>query len=289
MREYIKLIRPHHYVKNILIFLPLVFSGQLFKLELLIKSIIGVLSFCLICSVVYIMNDIKDIEFDRHHTTKCNRPIASGAIAPSSAIVLAVLFLLISTILNAYFNNKIEAWIILILYFAINVGYSIFGLKHIPLVDIIILVTGFILRVFFGSVITNILISNWLYLTVIAISFYCSLGKRRNEIKCEEPNCTRRVLKRYNQSFLDKNMYMCLTLAIVFYSLWCVDPGTIAHHKNSNAIWTVPLILILAIRYSMIIENNSDGDPVEVIIKDKVLLILGLIYVVCMCFIIYGI
>lgn len=288
MKEFTKLIRPGHCIKNILIFCPLLFSGQLYNSYLLSKSIIGFLSFCLLCSVVYIMNDIKDAEYDRQHTTKCKRPIAAGTISSRLAIVIAVSFFIISTVLNAYFNNRLQAWVIFLIYFAINIGYSLFGLKNVALVDIIILVAGFILRIFFGSVITGIAISKWLYLSIFAGSFYCSLGKRRNEIRCEESGNTRMVLKRYSQSFLEKNMNMCLTLAIVFYSLWCVDAVTVEQHRNSSAIWTLPIVLTLSLRYSMIVEGKSDGDPISVIIKDKVMIGLAVFYLLCMYFIIYG-
>lgn len=289
MKQFIKLIRPHHCIKNIIIFFPILFSGQLYKIELFIKSVMGFFTFFILCSVVYIINDIKDVESDRQHSTKCKRPIASGVISPKYALVMAVSLFIIAINLNAYFNNKLEAWAIFILYFAINIGYSIFGLKNLALVDIIILASGFILRIFFGSAITGITISKWLYLTVVAGSFYCSLGKRRNEIKNEKFKQTRSVLKNYSQSFLEKSMNMFMTLAIVFYSLWCIDPLTIEHHKNGNAIWTLPLVLIITLRYSMIIESRSDGDPIGVIIKDKVLICLFVFYILCMYFIIYSI
>jgi 4-hydroxybenzoate polyprenyltransferase len=148
------------------------------------------------------------------------------------------------------------------------------GLKNIPIVDIAILAFGFLLRVLYGSVETGIEISGWLYLTVIALAFYLGLGKRRGEILNYSKDNTRSVLKFYNQGFLDKSMLMCVTLGIVFYSLWTVDAQTIARVGGQQLVWTVPLVIMIFFKYSLTVEGKSDGDPVEVVLKDKLLLIL---------------
>ena len=153
--------------------------------------------------------------------------------------------------------------------------------------DIAILVSGFLLRVLYGSEIMGIEISNWLYLTVISMSFYLGLGKRRNELVKSTEGTTRKVLQFYNHSFLDKNMYMCLALTITFYSLWSVDPLTISRIGNSNLFWTVPLVILICMKYSLTIEGNSDGDPVEVVFRDKTLLALILFFGVITMGIIY--
>jgi len=149
-------------------------------------------------------------------------------------------------------------------------------LKNVPIMDIAILVSGFLIRVIYGGVICNIEVSNWLYLTVMAISFYMGLGKRRNEI-IKQGTESRKVLKFYNYEFLDKNMYMSLAITIVFYSLWCMDIGAVSN-SLINIIWTVPLVLIICMKYSLDIEGDSLGDPVDVILSDKLLLGLALIY-----------
>ncbi|MDR1002266.1 MAG: decaprenyl-phosphate phosphoribosyltransferase [Oscillospiraceae bacterium] len=277
MKKYIKLMRVHHYIKNILILLPLIFSGQLFATDLVLKTVLGFFSFSLLSSVVYIVNDTKDAKSDRLHSTKKNRPIASGQVKIHSAVILACVLFIISIAVNYFAAGlDIKISLYLILYFVLNLFYSL-GLKNIPILDIAILVSGFLLRLLYGAAITDIEISKWLYLTVIAISFYMGLGKRRNEQK-QQTGSSRKVLKQYTQSFLDKNMYMCLALAIVFYSLWSVDPITIARIDNTNLVWTVPIVILICMKYSMNIEGDSDGDPVEVILKDKMLLALCVVF-----------
>ena len=284
MKHYLKLMRVHHYIKNGLVFAALACSGQLFNFDKLASGIAAFVAFCMVSSAVYIVNDIRDCEKDRKHPTKCNRPIAAGTISIKSARGLAVILLIIAAICNA-FSFKATSTSLLVLYLVLNLVYS-FGLKNIPIVDISILVCGFLIRVLYGAVVTEIIISNWLYLTVIALSCYFALGKRRNELKNISAGETRQVLKVYPINFLDKNMGMCLTLAIVFYALWCMDEKTITFYDN-NLIFTVPIVLLITMKYSLDIEGESDGDPVEVLLHDKALFALCVIYLSLMFMILY--
>lgn len=286
MKHYLKLIRVHHYIKNLLIFTPLLFSGLLFTPNLLFLTIIGFVSFSLVASTIYIVNDIQDVESDRLHPTKSSRPLASGAISIKGAKILASCLILVVVFLQiVFFKDSVFPYVILITYFVINILYSK-SLKHYPIIDISILVSGFVLRVLYGSSITSIEISNWLYLTILTMSFYLALGKRLNELK-HHSSKSRKVLQFYNKEFLDKNMYMCLTLTIGFYSLWTVDPITINRVMNEYLVWTVPLVIIISMKYSLNLEKKSDGDPVEVILKDKVLFALLIAFVFICTGIIY--
>lgn len=286
MKKYFKLMRVHHYIKNVLIFVPLVFSKNLTNINLLKISIIGFCSFSILSSIVYIINDIQDVEKDRKHPKKCKRPIASGEISIRSAYTLASVVCIIGAMLNfitCSFN--IIPWTLVILYILLNYAYSM-GLKNYPIIDIAILVSGFLIRVLYGAAIINVEVSKWLYLTVIAMSFYLGLGKRRNEFS-KQGSEARKVLKYYNHDFLDKNMYMCLGLTIVFYSLWCVDSVTITRYSNNQIVWTVPLVMIICMKYSLNVEGESDGDPVNVLLHDKILIGLVLLYIIIVTMIIY--
>lgn len=271
-KKYIKLMRVKHYIKNLIILLPLIFSRNFTK-EHIFLAIIGLIVFSLISSFIYIINDIKDVEKDKLHEVKKHRPIASGTVSIKNAIIIGLLLLIIAITISVLYLNYWSLLLIAI-YIIINIYYSLGG-KNIPILDIIILTAGFVIRLYYGSLIFNIEISNWLYLTILFASLYLSLGKRRNEIINSQN--TRKVLKFYTKDFLDKNMYMCLTLMIVFYSLWCVDSTTIIQ-ISKYLIWTVPLIFIIFMKYNLNIEFNGHGDPVDVLYEDKVLLILTLLY-----------
>lgn len=281
--SFFKLLRIKHYVKNIIIFLPLIFSKRFFELPLLVDTVCGFAAFSFLASVVYVINDIRDAEKDRAHPTKRKRPIASGAVAVKSAVILAVALFLLSMMLNYLSVGwNLTGWVILLGYFALNLGYS-FGLKNIPLLDVTILASGFLLRLLYGSAVTGIQLSAWLCLTTVLASFYLGFGKRRNEYTLESTN-KRDVLNAYSYGFLDKSMDMCMTLALVFYSLWTLD---VSQGTSTALIWTVPYLLLIVLKYNFNIEKNSDGDPTEVIFGDRVLLLMILIYMFIMFLILY--
>lgn len=293
LKSFIKIMRIHHYIKNFLIFAALVFSGQFFQWDKFLSGFMGFCSFCMASSVVYIINDIRDFEKDRLHPVKCKRPVAAGMISVKNAMAEAIILLIFTMICNMSVFH-ISSSLLLFFYLGLNIAYS-FGLKNLPIVDISILVVGFLIRVMYGAIITEIDISNWLYLTVMSAAFYFALGKRRNELKKINSGETRRVLKEYSVDFLDKNMYMCQALVNVFYALWSMEKGVMMTKENKYLILTVPIVLIITMRYSMDVESaymsrggkNADGDPVEILLHDKVLLILCTIYLVMMFGILY--
>jgi len=288
VKNYIKLIRMKHWLKNGLVFLPLFFSINLFKVNLLCNSFIAFLVFSLTASIVYVVNDINDIEKDKLHPIKKKRPLASGAISKKQAIIttIVIAMLCIGLMIYLYSITKvIWTFVIPVAYLFINILYSKW-LKHIPIIDVVIIVTGFVLRVMFGGVSINIEVSKYLYLMIIFGSFYLGFGKRRNEI-IKNGDKSRSVLKMYNKDFLDKNMYVALALAVVSYTLWCVDPATVQRIGNDYIFWTIPLLMIILQLYSLDIEGNSHGDPIEVILSDKKLLVTAVVYVLVMGGILY--
>lgn len=285
MNRYLKLMRVHHYMKNLLVFAALVCSGQLFVPAKLCAGVLGFFAFCATSSAIYIINDIRDCEKDRRHPMKCRRPIASGAVPVRNASILAVvLFVLAALLIAPVF--KLSAALLLLLYIVLNLAYS-FGIKNVPIADITVLAAGFVIRVIYGAQLTEIIISNWLYLAVFAMSFYLALGKRRGELIQVTNGDTRSVLKAYPLDFLNRNMTMCLTLGNVFYALWSMDQVTTAFYHNRLLIFTVPIVLLITLKYSLTIDTASDGDPVEVLIHDRALLLLVLLYLAVMLGILY--
>ena len=290
MKNYIKLIRVKHWLKNFLVFMPLFFSLSSFfdDEKILINAFLGFLTFSFVSSIVYVINDINDLENDRKHPKKKNRPLASGAISVSNAKMTVMLLIVLSLLFATFIyttNDSIFVFLIPIIYVILNVLYSKW-LKHIPIIDVVILVSGFVLRVMYGGVVVNIEVSKWLYLTVIFGSFFLGLGKRRNEIIKNGSN-SRKVLSLYNKQFLDKNMYMACTLAIMSYSLWCVDADTILRVGHDYLFWTIPLVMVIFQCYSLDIEGDSHGDPIEVILSDKRLISLVTLYGLIMVFLLY--
>ncbi len=282
--KYLKLIRAKHYIKNGLVFVPLLFSGTLFSWgNPFWHTVIGAVIFCLVSSIMYIINDIKDVQKDRLHPVKCKRPIASGDVSIPTGSLVAVILGIGATLLSSLLLCSVPPWsfLFLLVYFLLNLGYSL-GLKNKPLVEIAILASGFVLRVLFGGAISEVTVSGWLYLTVMAISFYLGLGKRRNELERHGKGGTRKVLRYYSHSFLDKNMYMFLALSICFYSLWALE------HPKPLMLWSIPVVMLISMRYSLRVEGATEGDPVDIILKDKTLMALGALYAMFILFVLYG-
>ena len=288
MKDFFKLIRVKHWPKNILIFLPVFFSSNILSTKYLKISLIAFIVFCLSASIVYIINDLNDLEKDKNHPIKKTRPLASGKIKLSTAIITIIDLILASLIISLYLysiTNNILVILISIIYIVVNILYSII-LKDIPIIDVSVIVLGFVLRVMYGGVVTGIEVSKYLYLMIIFGAFFLGFGKRRNEI-LKNGTKSRKSLDYYNHSFLDKNMYVMLGLAVVSYTLWCVDKDTISRIGNDYLFWTIPLVIIILQIYSLNIEGNSHGDPIDVFFSDKKLIVMSIIYVAIMSGILY--
>ncbi len=282
MKKYIELLRIKHWLKNILVFLPLFFSGNIFNKNLLIYNIVAFFIFSLTSSIVYIINDICDIDNDINHPLKKNRPLASGEVSLEDAIVILFFFLILVLSASVYLYTIIDSIFVVLIplvYIIINIYYSK-GLKNIAIIDVLILVFGFVLRVMYGSVVVNIDTSNYLYLMIIFGSYFLSFGKRRGEV-IKNSSKSRKVLSIYSKEFLDKNMYVAYTLSIVAYTLWCMSID------NNYVFLTIPIIMTIMQLYSLNVEKDSYGDPVDVILSDKLLLITGIVYVIIMILILY--
>lgn len=274
MKKYIQLIRAKHWIKNFLIFLPLVCSGLL-TLKNTLLCIGAFFAFSFASSFIYIINDIKDIEKDKLHPRKKNRPLASGKIKKTTALCIAALMIILSITINAFIIKSFfnEAIIILFLYIIINILYS-FGLKDIAILDIVLLTAGFVIRVYYGASIINVEVSNWLFLTIMSASLFLGLGKRKKELINNKES--RKVLTEYNEAFLDKFQYLSLALVIVFYSLWSIEQDI----KYLSC--TYSLLILIFMKYSLNIEKNDEGDPTTILYQDKLLFLLCIIYSIVM-------
>lgn len=282
--KYLHLMRIKHWMKNLLIFFPLICSRQICDSDVCLLVVKGVLAFCMAASAVYVFNDLKDMERDRMNPKKQHRPLASGAVTKKAASVLLALLVLTDILLFCSGRLGMRFWICLIVYLLINIGYSM-GLKNVPILDVAILSGGYILRLYSGGELAGVEISDWMFLTVASASLYLGFGKRRNEL-IRYGDKGRKLLERYTVGFLDKGIQMSLTLTVVFYALSCTDENTVM--AGANLLWSVLLVILVLLRYNMLLEDGTgDGDPVEVLLQDKALMLLIIFYVVSVCWFIY--
>lgn len=271
IKAIVKLLRPKHSIKNLLIFLPLIFGIKDLTFAHFRISILGFIVFCLVASSIYIINDYKDIEKDRLHPVKKTRPLASGTVTKKEALITFAILLVLAIILSL--NFSIMSIGLIFSYFILNLGYSM-GLKNIPIVDVVILTSGFMIRLFLGSSLSNIAVSPLLYLVVMSGAFYLGTSKRYNEIT-KTGNQTRSVLKKYNLEYLKSIMNMFLVLIIVFYTEWC---GAAYPDHRDLFLASVPMLIILIISYIYVSGKDKYGDPTDVIVKNKHLALLGLLF-----------
>jgi 4-hydroxybenzoate polyprenyltransferase len=268
LRAIIKSMRPKQWTKNGFVYFALFFDRQIFELIPLLRTTAGFLLFCIISGVVYIINDIADVEADRHHPAKQNRPIASGKLPISVAWTVAIVLLLVSLVLG--FLLETAFGVTLAAYFVLNLAYSLW-LKHVPILDVIIIALGFVLRVHAGvTLITVERFSPWLYVVTILGALYIGLGKRRSELAllAGGAGSHRRVLDGYTLPLLDQFITIVSATTIVTYSLYTFTaPNLPANHAM---MLTIPFAIYSVFRYLYIIQvTHAAGAPEEVLLSDR--------------------
>lgn len=274
MGKYLKLIRVEQWVKNLFVFLPLFFSGNITNVDLFIKSVFAFVVFSFTASSIYIINDYMDIESDKKHPEKRKRPLASGAISKSTAIVMFC-GLLISVILIiifgiSYFNQDFTKFAIIIGgYFVMNLLYT-FKLKHVAIIDVSIIAVGFVLRVLAGGYATGLVISQWAILLTFVLAMVLAVGKRRGElINAQVSGRTRKALDGYNIQFADIALCICVTLAIVCYLMFTLSPE-VQHRFHERVFYTVFFVIFAFLRYlQQTLVYNKTESPTKIVYKDR--------------------
>lgn len=268
MMDIIKLIRVPQWVKNLFVFIPVVYSRNLFHADYLISSIIAFVIFCLLSSVVYVINDIVDAEADRHHPVKKNRPIASGKISNKKGMLIALILFIASVTLSLYTNSNFK--IFASLFLLINIYYS-FRLKHIVLLDIFSIAAGFMIRVTAGALVISVEISSWLILTTMFLSIFLAVMKRRSEIYVagDEQSSTRKVLEDYSTNFIDQMATIAAAGVIISYALYTVSERTVTVFQTEHLIYTTPFVVYGIFRYMFLVLNHNKGEnTTEIMVTD---------------------
>lgn len=268
LRAVVQLFRPKHWIKNALVFAPLMFTGQFMDATALTRSILAFVYFSLAASMVYAMNDLADVERDRMHPVKKRlRPIASGALSKTEAIAVATLLLLFS-LTSVFFSQKF--FFALAGYVALNVAYS-FYLKHQPVLDIFAVASGFVLRAFAGAVAIDVKLSSWMFITTLALALYLASIKRLQELRLQGSEA-RAVLKKYSVKVVERYAEVSAVGAILFYSLYCLS-------EHPNLIATIPFVLFGIFRYWYIVDEERQGEsPVDALYGDLQLIAVVLIW-----------
>jgi len=286
MPPLVRALRPWQWVKNLFVLAPLMFAHELLDPASLARAAGAFAAFCALSSAVYLLNDVRDRDADLLHPRKRHRPIATGAVsgrlALSAATVLGGGALATALWLGAHFG------VVLLLYFAINLAYTL-GLKEIVILDVMILSLGFVLRVEAGAAAIGVEVSSWLVLCTIFLALFLAFSKRRHEIGllAEEAASQRRVLSHYSVPFLDQMINVVTASAVVSYALYAMAPESVAKHGR-GLVFTVPLVLFGIFRYLYLAyQRPGEKNPTEEILVDPPFLLNLALWALAVAWILY--
>lgn len=282
----LQLMRVHQWVKNLFVFLPIFFAAKILDVELLGKSIIGFIAFSLVASSVYILNDYMDIEADRLHPEKKSRPLASGVLSKKIAVIL-LFFLLFSSVTLVMVMGNWKVLFLLSVYFFMNIGYSM-GWKHIPLLDVMIIAFGFLLRVLVGGYITDLPVSDWTVILTFSLALIMALGKRRGELmNANLTGKTRKSLEGYSIEFLNVTLGMVCGITIVFYIMFVLS-DEVQNRFHHYVFHTFIFVFLGVLRYlQQTMVFNATESPTKMVYKDRFLQVILVLWGLAFTFLIY--
>ncbi|WP_052911170.1 UbiA prenyltransferase family protein [Riemerella anatipestifer] len=294
MKKYFNLLRVEQWVKNFFIFVPLLFSGKILETDLFYLSFFAFLIFSLTASGIYIINDYMDIDSDRQHPEKKNRPLASGAISKTTAQILfsgLILSILGSLWIGLSVFNIGNIWkfgSIILFYFVMNLAYT-FKLKHIAILDITIIAIGFVLRVLAGGYITGLIITQWAILLTFVLALVLAIGKRRGElVNAQLTGKTRKALDGYNIQFADIALSISCALAIVCYLMFTLSPEVQARF-HPRVFYTVIFVLFAFLRYlQQTLVYNRTESPTKIVYRDRYIQITLVLWIIVFLYQIYA-
>ena len=284
------LIRPHQWIKNLFIFIPMFFGGSLLNGSDIYACVITFLAFSFTASSIYCFNDIYDVEADRRHPAKCHRPIAAGVISISTAYALMIAMLVISigilTLLQQHF------WIVagvIFFYWCMNLSYCI-KLKRYAILDVCIVSFGFVLRIIAGGEATDIVLSRWIVLMTFLLTLFLSFAKRRDDVlrMNETGEAPRQNTSRYNLTFINEAITITASVTLVCYIMYTVSPEVVANFHSDYLYLTSVFVLLGLLRYiQLAVVDKKSGDPTKVILHDRFTQLIVLGWLISFLLIIY--
>lgn len=273
MRHFLRLMRIEQYVKNLFIFIPIFFGLEITDLPVLLKTTLAFLLFCLTASAVYIFNDYFDRGEDKKHPIKKDRPLASGAVSAAAALVLMAVLAVLG--LGGAFLLDYTVLTIMLIYIVINVLYTVV-LKHVAIIDVVIIALGFVLRLFIGSAVSQVQLSMWIIIMTFLLALFLAFGKRREDVflYLQKGEKARRSVDGYNIEFLNIAMIIMATVIIISYVMYTISPNILqrASAHADKAYLTVLWVIVGILRYlQKSFVYNETGSPTKVLLTDRFL------------------
>lgn len=273
MKEIIKLLRPQQWLKNGFVFLPLFFDGKLMDLECLMAALWAFLAFSLAASGIYCLNDLIDVEADRRHPKKCKRPIASGAVSKTVAMLLVAVCLVASMSVCFLLGSEVRMAVILVVagYFVMNIAYCL-RLKQKAIVDVFVISVGFVLRILVGGIATGVVLSQWIVLMTFLLALFLAFAKRRDDVVIYEGTgvLPRKNVDRYNLPFMNQVIGIVSAITIVCYIMYTVSPEVVSRFNSQYVYVTSVFVLAGIVRYlQLTIVDVKSGSPTKVLAHDR--------------------
>lgn len=292
MKSIILLLRPHQWLKNLFIFLPLFFDRHALELQYIMPAIAAFFAYCFTASSIYCFNDIFDRDADRLHPKKCRRPIASGTISVRGGYALMLLMLGMGLAAAWLLPSaiRLEASGILLFYYVMNIAYCA-RLKQIALIDVFIIATGFVLRILIGGIATGICLSHWIVLMTFLLALFLAFAKRRDDVVIYEGTGAkpRANVNRYNLAFMNQAISIVASITMVCYIMYTVSEDVIRRMESPLLYTTSVFVLAGIMRYlQLTIVDAKSGSPTRVLMKDRFVQCCILGWIIMFCLILYS-
>lgn len=290
MKNLIRLIRPHQWVKNLVVLLPVFFGGALLHIESVYAGLVTALCFSFAASSIYCLNDIVDVEDDRQHPVKCHRPMASGAISITQGYTLMFLMFVLSMLSTFLLRqSQLETACVILFYWLLNIAYCL-KLKQYAIIDVCVVSFGFVLRILAGGYATSIHLSKWIVLMTFLLMLFLSFAKRRDDVvrMNETGHAPRQNTIRYNLTFINQAITITSSVTLVCYIMYTVSPETIQNFHTDYLYLTSVFVLVGLLRYIQIaVVDKRSGDPTKVMLHDCFMQFVVLAFGLAFLFIIY--
>ena len=274
MNNIIRLIRPHQWIKNVFVLLPMFFGGSLFDVHDIAASLLTFFAFSFIASSVYCFNDINDVEADRRHPVKCRRPLASGALSVGTAWCLMALMLVLAAVMVALLGDlrhALKVGGVLLFYYVMNLCYCA-KLKQYAIIDVCIVAFGFVLRALAGGFATDIMLSKWLVLMAFLLTLFLSFAKRRDDVlRMNDTGVPpRKNTIRYNLTFINQAITITASVTLVCYIMYTVSPEVTGRFHSGMLYLTSVFVLLGLLRYMQLtVVDKKSGDPTRLMLRDR--------------------
>ena len=284
----LKILRPHQWVKNTFIFIPLFFGGSLFDMADWTSSLVAFVAFSFAASAIYSINDIVDVEADKKHPKKCKRPIAAGLVSKRQASLLAIILAIAALALPFLLNNWMLS-VVIALYLAMNLCYCI-RLKHYAIIDVCLVALGFVMRIVAGGVATDIVLSRWIVMMTFLLTLFLSFAKRRDDVLImnETGMAPRKNTSRYNLTFVNQAITITGGVMLVCYIMYTVSPEVIERFNSPNLYMTSFFVILGLLRYiQLTVVDERSGEPTRLVLSDHLIQLIIAGWIISFAIIIY--